>query len=62
MPFLEVTCEPERFAEIVDEAYAGFSHADIAPVVALDDGHYLLELFHGPRWRSRMWRCSCSRA
>ena len=48
MPFLGSDVRPERFAEIVDEAYAGFSHADIAPLVALDDGHYLLELFHGP--------------
>ena len=48
MPFLGSDVRPERFAEIVDEAYGGFSHADIAPLVALDDGHYLLELFHGP--------------
>ena len=48
MPFLGSDVRPERFAEIVDEAYAGFSHVDIAPLMALDDGHYLLELFHGP--------------
>ena len=47
-PFLGSDVHPERFAEIVDEAYAGFSHADVAPLVPLDDGHYLLELFHGP--------------
>lgn len=48
MPFLGADVEPERFAEIVDEAYAGFSRPEVAPLVPLDDGHYLLELFHGP--------------
>lgn len=30
------------------EAYAGFDHPDIAPIVRLDEGLRVLELFHGP--------------
>ena len=30
------------------EAYAGFGHPEVCPLVRLDDDHYLLELFHGP--------------
>ena len=48
MPFLGDDVAPERFAEIVDEAYAGFANPAVAPLEPLDDGHYLLELFHGP--------------
>lgn len=32
----------------VHDAYSRFDHPDIAPLVALDDRLYLLELFHGP--------------
>lgn len=33
---------------IIDEAYAGFRHPSVAPLVELEPGHFLLELFHGP--------------
>ncbi|WBX85227.1 threonine synthase [Sphingosinicella microcystinivorans] len=33
---------------LIDEAYAGFSHAAVTPLVQLDERHFLLELFHGP--------------
>ena len=33
---------------LVAKSYTTFSHADIAPVVELDDRTYVLELFHGP--------------
>ena len=48
VPFLGADVAPERFAEIIDDAYASFSRDDVAPLVPLDAGHYLLELFHGP--------------
>jgi threonine synthase len=32
----------------VGEAYAGFDHAAVTPLVQLDHRHFLLELFHGP--------------
>lgn len=33
---------------ILQEAYAGFSHTAVAPLVQLAPGRWLLELFHGP--------------
>src|SRR5215472_16936264 len=32
----------------IDAAYADFDAPAIAPLVPMGDGHYLLELFHGP--------------
>ncbi|MFO1447733.1 MAG: threonine synthase [Opitutaceae bacterium] len=34
--------------EMIQRSYATFSHPDIAPLVRLQDGLYVLELFHGP--------------
>ncbi|MEC8279972.1 MAG: threonine synthase, partial [Verrucomicrobiota bacterium] len=34
--------------EVVASSYTKFDHADIAPIVKLDDTRYVLELFHGP--------------
>jgi threonine synthase len=34
--------------QAVDSAYSSFTHADIAPVVQLNDHWQVLELFHGP--------------
>jgi len=47
-PFMAEDVSAERLSTLVDEAYATFAHDDVAPLVALEDGHYLLELFHGP--------------
>jgi len=30
------------------DAYSSFRHESVAPLVQLEDGHYLMELFHGP--------------
>jgi threonine synthase len=35
-------------APLVDESYAGFGHAVVAPLKELDNGLWLMELFHGP--------------
>jgi threonine synthase len=34
--------------ELLQQAYASFSHNAVAPLVQLDHQHWLLELFHGP--------------
>jgi threonine synthase len=47
-PFVGDTFTDEEFIAIIERAYAGFGHAARAPLVQLDQGHYLLELFHGP--------------
>ena len=37
-----------EFRRILSVAYSGFSHTARAPVVQLNENHFLLELFHGP--------------
>ncbi len=34
--------------KLVDDSYATFRHEDVTPVRRLDNGRYVLELFHGP--------------
>ncbi|MBJ7577559.1 threonine synthase [Devosia sp. MC532] len=38
----------ETLKRIIDEAYATFRHPSVAPLVELEPGHFVLELFHGP--------------
>ena len=47
-PFVGDTFSDDDFKSIIERAYKGFGHAARAPLVQLDHGHYLLELFHGP--------------
>ncbi len=47
-PFVEGEIPRADFNRMVDEAYASFHHPAIAPMVQLDDNHWVLELFHGP--------------
>ena len=47
-PFLGDTFSEDEFRGIIHRAYAGFGHAARAPLRQLDQGHFLLELFHGP--------------
>ncbi len=39
---------PETLRALITKSYTTFSHAEIAPIVKLDDRTYVLELFHGP--------------
>jgi threonine synthase len=47
-PFVGDVFSDTEFKDIIARAYAGFGHAARAPLVQLDQGHFLLELFHGP--------------
>ena len=47
-PYVGDTFTDEEFRGCIDRAYAGFGHAARAPLKQLDQGHFLLELFHGP--------------
>lgn len=38
----------DELHEIVARSYTKFDHADIVPIVKLDEDRYVLELFHGP--------------
>tara|TARA_R110000765_G_scaffold5087_5_gene15850 strand:- start:53 stop:1441 length:1389 start_codon:yes stop_codon:yes gene_type:complete len=47
-PFIGDTFTDAEFTALIDKAYSGFNHTVRAPLVQLDQGHFLLELFHGP--------------
>ncbi len=47
-PFVAGALGREDLLSILEDAYASFDHPDVCPLVPLDDGHHLMELFHGP--------------
>jgi threonine synthase len=47
-PFIGDTFTDTEFGDIIDRAYAGFSHPARAPLVQTAPNRFLLELFHGP--------------
>ncbi len=47
-PFVDGDITDADLRAMIDEAYAGFGHPAVAPLVQLAPGHFLLELFHGP--------------
>ena len=49
-PYVGDAVDQETLEAMVADAYASFTHPDVCPLVALDDDHWLLELFHGPTY------------
>ena len=47
-PFVGDSLKPETLARLASEAYAGFGHPAVAPLVQLETNLWSLELFHGP--------------
>ncbi len=47
-PFIGDTFTDDEFKGLIHKAYASFGHDARAPLVQLDQNHFLLELFHGP--------------
>ena len=47
-PYVAGSIDEADFADLVADAYAGFRHPDVCPVVELGDGHHLLDLTRGP--------------
>ncbi len=47
-PFVGGEISDNELATIIDEAYAGFRHRAVAPLVQLGPSDWILELFHGP--------------
>ncbi|PLX36196.1 MAG: threonine synthase [Hyphomicrobiales bacterium] len=47
-PFVAGEISDADLRAMIDDAYAGFGHPAVAPLVQLAPGHFLLELFHGP--------------
>ena len=48
LPFIGGALGEAELRGVLTEAYAGFDHAAVTPLVQLDQRHWLLELFHGP--------------
>lgn len=46
--FVDGEIAPAKLKSIIDEAYAGFRHPSVTPLVELEPNHFVLELFHGP--------------
>lgn len=47
-PFVEGEVPESEFKRMIDEAYAGFNHSAVAPMVQTDNNEWVLELFRGP--------------
>lgn len=47
-PFIGDEIPESTLREIITSSYAGFAHADVAPLTQLAEGEFVLELFHGP--------------
>lgn len=47
-PFVEAAIPRPILNTITEQAYTGFSHNEVAPLVEIGENHWLLELFHGP--------------
>lgn len=46
--FVDGEIEDATLRKMIDGAYATFKHPAVAPLVELESGHFVLELFHGP--------------
>ncbi len=47
-PFVDGEIPEDAFRSMIDDAYAGFNHSSIAPMVQTDANEWILELFRGP--------------
>ena len=47
-PFVGNSISEDEFQALIDQAYAGFAHNAVAPLVQADTDLWILELFHGP--------------
>jgi len=47
-PYAEPDIDEVTLLRLSTDAYSSFRHESVVPLVQLEDGHYLMELFHGP--------------
>lgn len=47
-PFITGDIDDATMQRLCREAYATFRHPDVVPIVDLEPGHQIMELFHGP--------------
>ena len=48
MPYVGGDFTREQMSALCVDAYSSFRHPDVVPLVGLEPGHHLMELFHGP--------------
>lgn len=48
LPFVGNAMTRDELAAMAQDAYAGFGHPAVAPLVQIDTNTFILELFHGP--------------
>ena len=48
LPYLGGDISPETMSALCADAYSTFRHPHVVPLVNLEPGHQLMELFHGP--------------
>ncbi|MCB1518033.1 MAG: threonine synthase, partial [Hyphomicrobiaceae bacterium] len=46
--FVDGEIEDAKLRGMIDAAYSSFRHPSVAPLVEIEPGHFILELFHGP--------------
>lgn len=59
-PFVSGSIPDADFKKILEETYGVFAHNAVAPLRQLNGNEWVLELFHGQRWRSKISPCNCS--
>lgn len=47
-PYATPDIDASTLIALSSDAYSSFRHESVAPLVQMEDGHYLMELFHGP--------------
>ncbi len=47
-PFVDGEISDADLKKMIDQAYGAFRHPSVAPLVEIEPGHFILELFHGP--------------
>ena len=57
-PLIDGAIPDDDLADMVEQAYAGFTHAAVVPLKQLSPSHGCSNCSMGQPWRSRMWPCS----
>ena len=47
-PFVDGEITNTDLQKMIEQAYSAFPHPSVAPLVEIEPGHFVLELFHGP--------------
>jgi threonine synthase len=48
VPYVGADIDNATMLRLCNTAYSTFRHPDVVPIVPLEEGHHLMELFHGP--------------